>query len=394
MGQVKREMEKWADLSCQPIGDKHICPDCVGDYALKEFIQRNAQTSDCDYCGEIYAEDRCAEADTVIEHVAGSISYEFEDPVHSVGYCSAEGGYLLPTMDSAELLSQFDLGEFTEDAENSLDGLWVEKDPYGDRPWEYLLSSWGSFSHHVKHSQRFFFHRAPSSTAPYLDDTPNSSILDQVAEVAAESGMIKKISAGSVFYRARQHEASDTPSTASELGTPPAEFAVSSNRMSPAGIPMFYAAMDQTTARAETESSSPTKRKMTIGAFAPSVELTILDLAKVPGVPSLFDEDRRHLRAGLKFIRGFADDLALPITRDGREHIDYVPTQLVSEYFRTVFKLSNGQHLDGLSYRSAKNPGGVCLCLFFDHEDFEGDGDRSTRAPSLLSTDTIDLGAP
>jgi hypothetical protein len=47
--------------------------------------------------------------------------------------------------------------------------------------------------------------------------------------------------------------------------------------------------------------------------------------------PSLFDEQRRHLRAGLSFLHDFAADLAKPIEKDGREHIEYVPTQIVTE---------------------------------------------------------------
>jgi hypothetical protein len=257
MGQAKREMMKWQELGCSPVGDKTICPDCVGDYALKQFIRDHGLHRNCDYCGQTYSSAKCAEADTLIEHIATSIGYEYEDPVHSVGYCSAEGGYLLPTMDSGDLLSHFELGEFAEDAENSMDGLWVESDPYGDRPWEAMLSSWGAFAHYVKHRQRFFFPRAPSS--PHDDETPNASILDQIASVADEAGLLKKLPVGTTLYRSRQHVAGVTLNIATDLGTPPAALAVFSNRMSPAGIPMFYAAKDPATARAETEVVDPSQ---------------------------------------------------------------------------------------------------------------------------------------
>ena len=52
----------------------------------------------------------------------------------------------------------------------------------------------------------------------------------------------------------------------------------------------------------------------------------------VPAWPSGVSshERRRHLRAALSFLRGFVEDLAKPIKKDGREHIEYVPTQIVT----------------------------------------------------------------
>src|SRR5437870_5994128 len=52
----------------------------------------------------------------------------------------------------------------------------------------------------------------------------------------------------------------------------------------------------------------------------------------VPAWPSGVSshERRRHLRAALSFLRGFVEGLAKPIKKDGREHIEYVPTQIVT----------------------------------------------------------------
>lgn len=176
MGQAKDEMMKWQELGCAPVGNKSICPNCVGDYALKQFIRDHALHKQCDYCERTYRTQKCAEADALIEHIANSIGYEYEDPVHSVSYCSAEGGYLLPTMDSGDLLSNFDLGEFHEDAENAMDGLWVEIDPYGDRPWDSMLSSWGAFANYVKHHQRFFSQGSLHPISKMRSPTPQFSI--------------------------------------------------------------------------------------------------------------------------------------------------------------------------------------------------------------------------
>jgi hypothetical protein len=46
-----------------------------------------------------------------------------------------------------------------------------------------------------------------------------------------------------------------------------------------------------------------------------------------------------------------------------REHIDYVPTQVVTEWFRTVFR-HGGTILDGIIHPSTQNPGGHSLLPF------------------------------
>jgi|SRR5471030_15803 len=48
-----------------------------------------------------------------------------------------------------------------------------------------------------------------------------------------------------------------------------------------------------------------------------------------------------------------------------REHVDYAPSQVVSEYFALVFQSDgDGSKLDGIVYPSAVRPGGRNLVLF------------------------------
>ena len=57
-------------------------------------------------------------------------------------------------------------------------------------------------------------------------------------------------------------------------------------------------------------------------------------------------------------------DICQPVQKDGREHINYVPSQVVSEYFAQVFKTPEGKMLDGIVYPSAVALGSVNLALF------------------------------
>jgi RES domain len=90
----------------------------------------------------------------------------------------------------------------------------------------------------------------------------------------------------------------------------------------------------------------------------------VVDFTALPVFPSLFDGGRRHLRAPVSFLRSFVKDLAAPIKKDGGEHIEYVPTQVVTEYLRHVFRTEAGDRVRGVIYQSARNGGRNCCVLF------------------------------
>jgi len=56
----------------------------------------------------------------------------------------------------------------------------------------------------------------------------------------------------------------------------------------------------------------------------------------------------------------------LSVDRDGAEHIDYVPTQVVCEYLRLAFRDSDGCPLDGMIYSSRQRGGGTNVVVFVD----------------------------
>ena len=56
----------------------------------------------------------------------------------------------------------------------------------------------------------------------------------------------------------------------------------------------------------------------------------------------------REERGGLLFLREFVKSITLPVVHDGREHIEYVPTQVLTEYFRQQVTTLDGSALDGI----------------------------------------------
>ncbi|MFD0391827.1 RES family NAD+ phosphorylase [Streptomyces nogalater] len=145
------------------------------------------------------------------------------------------------------------------------------------------------------------------------------------------------------------------------LGTALPEQARQPNRMSPAGIPLFYGADSREAAVQEvTRHASDHISYVTSAAFETTGPFRVVDFTLLDPVPSLFDTDRAHLRRALMFLHEFVKQISAGA--DGREHLDYVPTQIVTEYLLRVF---DRQHpVDGLLFASsAAGPGSVCTVL-------------------------------
>lgn len=174
------------------------------------------------------------------------------------------------------------------------------------------------------------------------------------------------LDAGSAFYRIREHDPKTVCSTWRELGPPPPELAKAS-RMSAAGISVFYAAFDIVTARAETTLRSPPGRSFTCARWINSRPLAVLDLTKLPDLPSVY-EVPRYNRDDLVFLRHFVHSITQPVSFDDKVHIDYVPTQIVTEYFRHHYQIRGSQGLDGIVYPSAQRKGRSIVVFASDHD--------------------------
>ena len=57
------------------------------------------------------------------------------------------------------------------------------------------------------------------------------------------------------------------------------------------------------------------------------------------------------------------------VKKDGMEHIDYVPNQVVTEYIRFVFSDKTVTGLDGIIYPSSKNWKSKAIVIFADHRE-------------------------
>ena len=154
--------------------------------------------------------------------------------------------------------------------------------------------------------------------------------------------------------------------------------------MSPAGISMFYGATDLDTAVAEIGAHSSYTHAV-VGEFTPVRELRLLNLADLDNrpQPSLFNQSHHKAYFATRFLKEFVADLTKPIELDGREHIDYVPTQVFTEYLKTA----HPGRLDGLMFPSAQADSGSNVVIFCPPEQCVNKGSEAEY--SRLSLDPV-----
>lgn len=380
---AKEQWERQIALGYSNVPDMNVCAKCFDDYAIKEFINENADEKKCGYCSNESDELIAIALVEVVDFICQGINTEWENPVESVGWESREGGWQGATVYDGGELVRDEIEELFETNEKVLDDIassmsdreWCQRDPYGLRKEEALTLSWEDFVNQVKHHSRYIFFRLSDDERKFhnFDMIPVSKMLDRMSDVISQLNedinLIRIINIGVKIFRARVHDIGKSLSTAKDFGTVPLEDAKYSNRMSPAGIPMFYGAFDGETAYKEVtdDTKNNSGKIVSIATFKTVREMRVLDLTNLPEIPSIFDLNQNHLRSSLIFLRGFVQELSQPISKDGYEHIEYVPTQVFTEYIRYIYK-DHEASIEGILYPSSKNTNGISCVLFISGE--------------------------
>jgi hypothetical protein len=71
-------------------------------------------------------------------------------------------------------------------------------------------------------------------------------------------------------------------------------------------------------------------------------------------------------------LHSFAEQIAAPVARDDRVHVDYIPTQVLTEFLRD-FRFECGP-IDRIRYPSATPVKGANVVLFADQDSVYGPG--------------------
>ena len=296
--------------------------------------------------------------------------FQYYADAQDVGMPWVEKEWLIPETNISEIIWNFDPGwceEFCEDLINSSDAsLYLVEHVKND--WSIESSSsalsygWLAFKDQVLYKTRYLFLSEPEDE--YSSGRPDyvsvSSMLNALEALCNKEELVTTIPAGTEFYRVRVNCEREEFTDFCDIGVPP-EGKANAGRMNPAGISYFYVAYDQGTAEKEVITDAI---EWSIAKFKLLKDIQVINFVDLPGIPSVFEPRKYDSRQSLSFLHSFVKDLTLPITKDGREHVEYVPTQIVSEYFRYRFKTEDHQSVLGLRYRSVKNQEGINVAIF------------------------------
>src|SRR5690349_18440155 len=177
--------------------DKTVCHSCVEEDYLAEHIRANAAHDSCSYCHRTLSHPIAIPFDDLMAIIAETVDREYEDAANSVPYDSREGGYQLPTLDTAEMLYELGLGSPSDvlmrDIMNALpDVPWVTHDPMRLTRLEALRYGWEDFCERIKHETRYlFFQRQTPDIDP--EDIPPSRMLRALGRVIRELPIVTSL---------------------------------------------------------------------------------------------------------------------------------------------------------------------------------------------------------
>ena len=339
-------------------GDRSVCLNCILDEGLREQVAPHLTEDVCTFCGR-ETEDGvpiAAHFEELMRPVMDAIHFFYERSEESL-YWNDD---MTPRCTSHDVAGNVCAGAVSDSV---LEGICevITEDDWNEDPGALRLDvalryAWNGFREKVKHETRFVFLSISEESSPHPDDFTTSETLEKLIDIIQLRGVLTDIPASHIFYRGRMVDKPEPAGyDASTLGSPP-PMAASANRMSPAGISMFYGCDDIPTVVAEIGSHTA-KRFAVIGAFETTRPLRMVNLAVLPPIPSVFDSEQRKYYHELRFLHEFARDLSAPVVLDGREHIEYVPTQVVTEYMRWLPAVA----IDGILFASAQNGGTSCV---------------------------------
>ncbi len=369
MSGVMEEAERFWDSGLCSVKDACVCANHFKDKYVIRHIKRNSESGYCDYCKTI---KKVISLEDFMFYVMGILTEFYTDAGQFMSYNSREGGYLGRVLDSSDLFYELNLDidndELQQDMMDSIaDKAWASPDQYYEEDGVKLMYNWDYFKNIVQHKARYLFY----NTQTFKDDIYNFhaySILKEVSNVVKKTKLLTVLKPNTAIYRCRQHDFKTRIKHAHEITTPAKEYAIYPNRMSPAGIAMFYGAFELNTAKIEVVDYSDRKKKyLTSAIFRNKESLNLIDFTKVPPV-NLFDEKIRKNIYLINFLHDFIKELSKPIKHDGKIHIEYVPTQILTEYFRYIHP-RHKTPIDGIIYPSSKDIKGKAIVLFMDHEE-------------------------
>lgn len=369
MGYSKRLYEmKIEEESKYSKSDKFVCSSCINDKFVEQIIKNRGTRRACDFCG---GNKKCIPVNVVLELVYQYLYDEYGLADDAFMFVSAEGGYQGETIDCYDIIEN-DLDFMDSGLKNEIqdcfsvqDQLFCDRcftDPESNSP--FLKVTWDEFKKNLQNKSRFTL--LAGDDHDYGDLTP-IGFCKTIGHFLLGMDVIKELPVSTKIYRARK--TGNYELKAEELGaTKPEQSSI--NRMSPAGISFFYGSFDRNTCLMEVAGNENDLFNLGVWELVRNVRL--LDITQCKKISqkefSIFDHDHVWQRHIYPFLFEFVSSLLQPVNstlNTTEKELEYLPTQVISEYLKYFFVDRNGNHIDGLIYPSTKVQNHNNIVLFY-----------------------------
>lgn len=403
MGWVKNKMMEMQDNGDWPshdLADKYVCTCHFEDKYLNEIIQSHGKQGTCSYCGK---QSVGCDMKTLCEQIVWKIGLYYQ-PLDNAGLYLADDFY----DDEQEVIPGFKrIGEYVapnnltyfDSVDELMDGLylitddddlnddikscftteqWISSDIYDeDRRIKYA-NQWDRFVDMVTHHGRFTFLATPEFKNIIQENKGKSDdILSVLSDLIIEQGLVKTLSKGMKLYRARKVDDAKVEYVFEDITSPPDDCAFP-NRMSPAGISMFYASFEKETA--SNECIGGESKGLIVGTFETAKDLKVIDLTTIPEQSFWVKNWQEN-----QFLHHFNENITKRVDPKDTNHLQYIPTQVFTEFLRYMFRDDKGQQVDGLIYGSSKTKE-KNIVLFCNQKESEKFIDKNVKIEKFERT--------
>lgn len=173
-----------------------------------------------------------------------------------------------------------------------------------------------------------------------------------------------EIKSDSIFYRSRISD--ENGHNVDKMSSPP-EGSASAGRANPEGISYLY--LGESVATTIHEIKAGQYDYVTTGKFQLKRDIKVVDLMDIDNIPAFSDLDFKQHAVNRSHLKKINDEIAKPLRRHD-SHLDYIPTQYICEFIKSITDKHGHRMYDGIKYRSTMNSGGYNLAIF-DKELFD-----------------------
>jgi len=386
-----------------------VCSNHFQDEDILKYIENNHSVEfNCDFCDDPSEYDiegdteffKTVSWDQLMGRIVPSILEFYDDPANGLSYESAEGGYFGNVYSSLELLSgeiqmEADFDVIEEIANTLTNDGWTEAEFYGPTYLDHLKYTWDTFSELVKYKIRYLFNEAILEKRHFDDVDKPFLILKDIGRFIKELNLfatfpekVNLFNNTKVFFRATQFNPKKRKvESCNDIGSAPIKFA-GSNRFSPEGISIFYGAEDADVAIEEVINRKKKNQSVSTGKFKPVRPLNLIDLRSIPQF-GFFNTEKIDTIEPARFLKTFVANISKKITEDDNERIEYIPSQIITEYFRYILSAEMEQSIDGIVYKSVQDPEKNCYAIFADDQMCADEGSATENTLLVLKKHSI-----